>query len=455
MASRLISDLATVPLGRKIGYLLVTLVAFGLDAMVIVPESGERQGQHWTAFGVWDTTVLQFLLALAVVYSVLLLRHRWPMSVLVFISVMSLVLTEASTLSQPVAGVLVSLYSAASTVDRRAQAWSALLIGIVALCSGVVLAIGIRNPDIELALLFLGGMTYSVWIFGRREHRASITELGLPSRLAEHGELAAAQERRRIAHELHDILAHSVSAMMMQAAGAKAMTTAHRQDMPPNAPLETVERALATIENTGAQSMRELHRLLSVLRGDGPGGQTDAEFGTQPGIADIAPLAELTRQSGLSVDVHVDGTPVKLDPSVGLAAYRVVQESLTNAMKHGGRGATVDVFQNWRPDRLRLQVRSRRGHDSTSIGSLGGGSGLHGLRERVELIGGSFQSGWVADEFVATAVLPLTPVGLTRPWSRLSVAGPAGRSTPELHGGRARVRGTHLAGAVPVDSRDE
>ncbi len=455
MASRSISDLATVPGRQQIGYLVVTLVAFGLDAMVIVPGSGERQGQHWTAFGAWETSVLQFLVALAVVYSVLLLRHRWPMSVLVFSSVMSLVLTDASTYSQPVAGVLVSLYSAASTVDRRSHAWSALLIGIVALCGGMVLTIGARHTDIELALLVMGGMTYTVWIFGRREHRALLTELGLPGRLVEHGVLAAAQERRRIARELHDILAHSVSAMMMQAAGAKAMTSALRQDVPPDVRLETVERALGTIENVGSQSMRELHRLLSVLRGDDPGVETDAESSTQPGIADIAPLAELTRQSGLSVDVHVAGTPVRLDPSVGLAAYRVVQESLTNAMRHGGRGATVDIFQNWQPGRLRLQVRSRGGHGSTSLGSLGGGSGLHGLRERVELIGGSFQPGWVADEFVVTAVLPLTPPGSTRAWPGPSATVPVVGSAHRLHGGPAPAHGAHLGGAVLAETKDE
>src|SRR5690606_29591102 len=159
-----------------------------------------------------------------------------------------------------------------------------------------------------------------------------------------------------------------------------------------------------------------LHRLLSVLRGDdaSDAASTDTEPSSQPGVADIAPLVDITRQSGLVVDVHRAGSPVRLDPSVGLAAYRVVQESLTNAMKHGGRGAIVDIFQNWQPDHLQLQVRSRSGLEGPQPGASHGGGGLVGLRERVELIGGTFESGWVGDEFVATAVLPLTPVSTRR-----------------------------------------
>jgi signal transduction histidine kinase len=157
--------------------------------------------------------------------------------------------------------------------------------------------------------------------------------------------------------------------------------------------------------------MRELHRLLGALRDDG-GGSLDlepaGEGGLRPGIGDIDQLAELTRRSGLVVQVHRSGDKVELDPSVRLAGYRVAQESLANAMKHAGRGAVVDIFKSWHPDHLHLQVRSRGGHDGTRPGTPGSGNGLVGLRERVELVGGTFESGWVGEEFVTTAVLPLT-----------------------------------------------
>ena len=401
------------PLGRRLSFFLVTVFALGMDVLVLVPEGDERQGQGWTAFGVWDTTVLQFCLAVAVAYSILLLRRRFPLPVLLAMAILSSVLTEASTSGQPIAGLLVSLYAAASLAERRWHASVALVIAVAAMCLCMLQNIGWQDPDLELALLLIGGMTYSVWLFGRKEHAAFVSSSELPGRLAEHGELAAAAERHRIARELHDILAHSVSAMMMQAAGAKAVTTVLCRELPSERRLEVVGRALETIEATGSQSMRELHRLLDVMRGDGEHdrGTTEAESGSQPAMADMERLVAVTRESGLCVETFSAGAPMQLDPSVGLAGYRVVQESLTNAMKHGGRGASVQVFQNWLPDGLRLQVRSRKGAEGTAPGSMGGGGGLDGLRERVEVIGGDFTSGWADDEFVVTVLLPLTPAG--------------------------------------------
>lgn len=100
-----------------------------------------------------------------------------------------------------------------------------------------------------------------------------------------------------------------------------------------------------------------------------------------------------------------------MDPSVNTAAYRVTQESLTNALKHGGRGAVVDIYETWQDDQLRLQIRSRPGHSATTEAQArppGSGTGLLGLRERVELAGGTFEYGWAGDDFITTAVLPLT-----------------------------------------------
>jgi signal transduction histidine kinase len=448
-----------VPLSpaRRVGYVAVTVVALVLDALTTIPEGEYRTEQDWTAFGFWETTVLQFFLVMTAAYSVLLLRRRFPLSVLAFMCALALVLTQAAPFSQPVAGVLISLYTAASLVESRWKGWLALALGLVTMTASMPLVLGGEYEDIELAILVMGGITFAVWLFGRREYTAYVTSSGLPGRLAEHGELSAVEERRRIARELHDILAHSVSAMMMQAAGAKAMTTALRVDHQDDLRLETVERALATIENTGSQSMRELNRLLSVMRGDDDTVETDTESSSQPGMTDVPRLVQLTRQSGLVVDVHVAGTPVRLDPSVGLAAYRMVQESLTNAMKHGGRGAVVDIFQNWQPDGLQLQVRSRSGHEGTQPGSLGGGSGLYGLHERVGLTGGTFESGWVGDEFVATAVLPLMPTvppaldpgAVTNGNDRWP--GPA-RSAVELHGRHgSRLDGSRVDGATRGD----
>lgn len=421
---------AAAPLsnGRRLGFVLVTLAAFVIDALTVIPDRPERTGQRFPLWGSWEISILEFTPLLAVGYAVLLLRRRWPLAALVGICALSLSFTVAPVPALPVAGILVSLYTASAMAERRWQAWLALGLAVVVQVVGLVLYEGIRDNDIWLGMLLLTGISYSMWVFGRRDRTATLAVIGLPDQLAEHGQLVAAQERRRIARELHDIVAHSVSAMMMQAAGAKAVTAGLRGDHGSDPRLAAVERALATIENTGSQSMRELHRLLGVLRDEAdnePGGESSA----QPGMEDVAHLVEVTRQSGLVVEVHVAGTPVRLDPSVGLAAYRVVQETLTNAMKHAGRGAVVDVFQNWQPESLQLQVRCRSGPEGSHAAHIGSGSGLLGLQERVELVGGTFEAGPVGeDEFVATAVLPLTP-GVRRSTGTPS-APPTGAALP-------------------------
>jgi signal transduction histidine kinase len=440
-----------LPTGRRLGFFLVTLAAFAIDALTVVPDQHERDGQHFPVWGGWETSIGVFVPLLAGAYAALLLRRRWPLVALAGISVLSLSFTFAPLPALPMAGVLVSLYTAAALVDRRWLSWLTLGLTICVQVTGLVLYEGVDGNDIWLGMLLLSGISYSMWVFGRRDRSATLAAMDLPDQLAEHGELAAAHERRRIARELHDIVAHSVSAMMMQAAGAKAVTVGLHQDHDGDPRLATVERALATIENTGSQSMRELHRLLGVLRGDGAEVDTETESSSQPGMAEIAALVELTRHTGLVVEVHVAGPPVRLDPSVGLAAYRVVQETLTNAMKHGGRGAVVDIFQNWQPDSLQLQVRCRGGHEGAPAAGLGSGSGLIGLQERVALIGGTFEAGRVGDEFVATAVLPLTPAGASAPAlpSRPATAGSPPPSSA-LHAGH----GSRLAGPRALDTGD-
>lgn len=396
---------------RRTTFVLVTVGALVLDALMTVPPAADlEQGRHFTVFGVWHTTVGTFVTLMALAYAVLLLRRRHPLAVLAYVGVLSVLLTFSHAWAQPLTGVLVCLFTAASLAESR---WAARGSLALALASTLTTSV-ISTEDLDVGVLFpvalVGAITWAVWLFGRREHLARVTAAGLRDQLEEHGEEAALQERRRIARELHDILAHSVSAMMMQAAGAKAITHGARLDAPHDPRLATVEGALSTIENTGSQSMRELHRLLGALRGDDVEPDASTAPSSQLGLADVERLAELTRQSGLAVKLHSSGEAVTLDPSVGLAAYRVVQETLANAMKHAGRGGVVEIFHTWLPERLQLQVRTRDGHEGTLQTVHGSGTGLLGLRERVELMGGTFESGIVGEEFVTTAVLPLTPL---------------------------------------------
>nr|WP_281497179.1 histidine kinase [Ornithinimicrobium sp. F0845] len=241
-----------------------------------------------------------------------------------------------------------------------------------------------------------------VWALGRRERRTRFRAAEEQQRLKTSAEESLGLQRQQIARDLHDILSHSMSAMILQSAGAKAVSS----KLDSTSEAKQVTEALAAIESTGAESMRELHRLLGLLRTQDGDDASVARLS----LADVGPLITATRHGGLMVEVHREGTPQPLDPSVDLAAYHMVQESLTNAMKHAGRGAVVDVYETWEPGELSLQVRSARGlaeGATPTVTTPGSGTGLWGLRERVELAGGSFESGRVEGGFVTSAVLPV------------------------------------------------
>jgi signal transduction histidine kinase len=193
---------------------------------------------------------------------------------------------------------------------------------------------------------------------------------------------AVADERRRIARELHDVVAHQMSVVVTQAQGAQAVIA----DDP-----SAARRALGTISDATRDALVELRRLVAVSdRGDGP------EEGPQPGLTpeDLARLSASAEAAGLRVDLHValDGT---VPPGAGLSAFRIVQEALTNAAKHAP-GSTVRVDVKAESADLRLEVRNGPARTGTR-GQPGGGAGLVGMRERVELFGGTLAAGPTAD----------------------------------------------------------
>lgn len=345
----------------------------------------------------------------------LLLRRRFRLTVYVVVLALSVGMVAWLTYAQPLATLLVATYAAASRgANPRGLAVLGGTIAHVVLIS-VVVASSYANPttaDLVIPLVFFSVLTVMVWSFARLDAAAFDRSQAFTQQLDARAEEATHEERHRIARELHDILAHSVSAMMMQAAGARAMAGSFGRDHPDDPRLRSVEEALATIETTGSQSMRELHRLLGALRHDQASSldlDVDLSASAQPGLADLDDLIETPRRSGLIVEIHRSGERGTLDPSVGFAAYRVVQEALTNALKHAGRGAVVDVYEAWQEREVTVQVRCRGSRDATRPQTPNGGTGLRGLQERVELAGGRFEAGWVGDEFVTTAALPTLP----------------------------------------------
>ncbi|MFW3460370.1 sensor histidine kinase [Streptomyces microflavus] len=215
--------------------------------------------------------------------------------------------------------------------------------------------------------------------------------------------VAVAAERARIARELHDVVAHNVSVMVVQADGA-----AYVMDAAP----DQARQALETISSTGRQALAEMRRLLGVLRtGDTREG---GEYVPQPDVEQIEDLVEQVRRTGLAVDFKVEGTARPLPSGVELTAYRIVQEALTNTRKHGGPDAGASVRLVYFDDGLGLLVEDDgRGaaHELYEDGGAdGAGHGMIGMRERVGMVGGTLDAGpRPGGGFRISALLPLKP----------------------------------------------
>jgi signal transduction histidine kinase len=212
----------------------------------------------------------------------------------------------------------------------------------------------------------------------RTEHAREMAERArlLEQEQREAAERAVSEERQRIARELHDVIAHSVSVMTVQAGAVRRLLLPEQ---------DKERRALEAVEATGREALTEMRRLVGLLREQG----AMPEFSPQPGLATIDSLLDGVRAAGLPVELEVAGDPRELPPGVDLAAYRVVQEALTNALKYAGP-AQAWVAITWTEDELELEVSNDGRGDGDGNG---GGHGLTGMRERVSLYGGDIESG--------------------------------------------------------------
>ena len=202
------------------------------------------------------------------------------------------------------------------------------------------------------------------------------------------------EERGRLARELHDIVAHSVSIIAVQAEAGETLL--------PDDP-ERAGEAFRSIQAASRQALVELRRLLGLLRDDG----APAALEPQPGLGELEALITQVRSAGLEVDLRVEGTPSAVDPGVALSVYRVVQEALTNALRHSGADRTA-VMVRYLPDEIELEVSDDG--DGTGTNGSGDGHGLTGMRERVALYGGQLQAERRTEGgFAVHARLPLGP----------------------------------------------
>jgi signal transduction histidine kinase len=280
---------------------------------------------------------------------------------------------------------LVILYSAASVADLR----KALLAGAVT-SAGLVIYFTTDRGDPTVTQAVTTSATYAatwgvgVYIRSRRQYtsivedRARLLEREREIRSRE----AVAEERTRIARELHDMVGHALSLIVIQSGGAQRVL----ESKP-----ELVRDSLASIEATGRQALADMERMLGMLSATET---TDETLSPQPGLGDVEVLAARVSEAGLPVEVTVEGTPVPLPTSVDLSAYRIIQEALTNALKHAGP-ARVGVNIRYGTDSLDLViVDDGRGTSGDDVGNHhGGGRGLIGMKERVALFGGELDAG--------------------------------------------------------------
>jgi signal transduction histidine kinase len=278
--------------------------------------------------------------------------------------------------------------------------WTVSVPAAGAVVLWVLLAL-VPEMDSNLSLPFL--VVVVVWTWGttvriRRDYVEGLKERArqLEREKESQARLVAAEERARIAREIHDVVSHGLSAMVLMAEGTslKARTEPER-----------AEKAMLTVRDTGRNALAEMRRMLDVLRDGEPGSRAP-----QPGIAQLGGLIEASRASGLPVEMTVRGEPVEVSSGVDLAAYRVVQEALTNARKHAGPSVTkVAVRLRYEGDSLEVRVTDDgQVPGARPGGGSGGGHGLVGMRERVAAYGGTLRTGpRPGGGFEVVATLPI------------------------------------------------
>ena len=311
-------------------------------------------------------------------------RRRRPAEVLGLAGLTSIALELAGYSNAGPITVLVALYTVASIAERRRS------LQALAVTATAVLVVLVANWDELTAIdVFANYVVFgTAWILGdnvrtRRRYVAELEEkaVRMEAEREAQAERAAVAERTRIARELHDVVAHSVSMMTVQAGAARRLLDRTGAD-------SDARDAVATVEATGREALAELRRAVGVLREDGEGSGT----APQPGVGDIAALVARAQDAGLSVELTLEGEPRPLPSGVDLSAYRIAQEALTNAFKHAGPAHAV-VRVCYGTDALEVQVIDDGRGAAADPAPGGGGNGLVGMRERVAMFGGDLRAG--------------------------------------------------------------
>jgi signal transduction histidine kinase len=353
------------------------------DQLVAVALLVANELQVWLGSSIRDRPLAT--VAVAALAGAVAVRRRWPLAsvslVLAFMTARMVfgVLLNLSNAAGVTVAVILLFYGLGAFAPRRRSAWMlALAVAITSLNTLTKPGGGVSQvfPMEAFAVLLPYALGCTMAARAARERASRDTAERVDSTLVASARTAADAERARIARELHDVIAHSVSVMVIQAGGARLVMDAEAA---------RAEQSLRSVERAGREALAELRRLLGILGDEDP-----HALAPQPGLGDIDPLLADACRSGISADLRVEGRPVAVPPALDLCAYRIVQESLTNAIKHAAP-ATASVNVCWGENSLELEI-SDDGRRGSGRPRRGGGHGIPGMRERVALHSGTLEA---------------------------------------------------------------
>jgi signal transduction histidine kinase len=361
------------PLTTALGWRLPWwLLDIGPVAFVFLVGAGALASKH----AVGDMTHAALFLGLIVATAALLVRHRAPLVVLGLMLAIQVVLGWGPVVLLP---VLLAVFTVAEYTDRSNVIAATVVTGVATIATLVIHGTQITAGTVVSRLVVIGlAVAVALYLRARADYINGLKERA--ERLERERELLAQQavgdERVRIARELHDVVAHNVSLMVVQA-----------QALVATGPHDSQHEALGHVADLGREALSEMHRMLGVLRLQN-GGAPD--FEPQPGVRELPTLIERTRQAGLTTTLSVQGPVRELPAAVDLSVYRIVQEALTNVIRHAHATQTT-VTLGYAPDALEVTVLD----DGTGAAGEHGevGHGLVGMRERVSLFGGELETG--------------------------------------------------------------
>jgi signal transduction histidine kinase len=364
-------------------------IAFAL--LTIGPQHIWGHSDHW-----WRVLLLLGLV------TPLFFRRRLPLTAFAVTAAVAFIQWLTTQPAAADAALLVALYSVATSSPRRHVIIAGLTVEL-----GVVLAVLRFTPANGahiLAFVFLSGLVTAAGVLGltMRVRRAYLQEVEeraarLEFEHDQQAQLAVAAERTRVAREMHDILAHNLAVMIALTDGAALTLGADPQ---------RAATALAEASRTGRVALTDLRRVLGVLReADGPTGLAPA-----PGLADLEPLLASVRQTGVSVRYQITGSTSQFEPGLELNAYRIIQEALTNTLKHAEGASAVDVSLRASDDGLEVLIRDDGRATPPKSPARSDGHGIVGMRERAAVHFGDVRAGRTASGWLVRAWLPTRQV---------------------------------------------